>query len=258
MEKIADLCHKYNVLCVSDEVYEWIVYDNNEHVRIGSLPGMWERTITIGSAGKAFSVTGWRIGWLYGPANLIANMQLVHARNILASPTPLQEALAIVFEEELKLFGTPKSFFQLMSTELRAKRDFMLEELRAIGMRVVVPQAGYFIIADWTDLGRVFFSLFSVIFNFLKIQFLIFPLHSTASKIDLPNDPDEPQDCRFAKWMVKNVGILGIPPSSFLSERNKHAFKTSIRLCFFKKDKSLEKAAVALQNWGNKMRSMNK
>lgn len=155
MQKIADLCQKFNVLCVSDEVYEWIVYDDNEHIRIGSLPGMWQRTITIGSAGKAFSVTGWRIGWLYGPANLIANMQLVHTRSILACPTPLQEALAIIFERELKRFDTPTSFFKLMSNELLAKRDYMVEELRAIGMKVIIPQAGYFIIADWSDLGRI-------------------------------------------------------------------------------------------------------
>lgn len=62
LTKIADLCKKHNVLCLSDEVYEWMVYDWNEHIRICTLPGMWERTITIGSAGKTFSVTGWKIG----------------------------------------------------------------------------------------------------------------------------------------------------------------------------------------------------
>lgn len=99
--KIADLCKKHNVLCVSDEVYEWMVYDGNEHVRMGkyseplalsprktltnkwnlfpiaTLPGMWERTLTCGSAGKTFSVTGWKTGWAYGPANLMTNLQMV-------------------------------------------------------------------------------------------------------------------------------------------------------------------------------------
>lgn len=59
-------------------MYEWTIYDKNEHVRICSLPGMWNRTITVGSAGKTFSVTGWRTGWAYGPAKLLGNMQLVH------------------------------------------------------------------------------------------------------------------------------------------------------------------------------------
>lgn len=90
MTKIANLCIKYNVLCVTDEVYEWMVFDDNEHVRICSLPGMWERTITIGSAGKALAVTGWKTGWAYGPANLIAHLQIVHQNCVGVNVTPLQ------------------------------------------------------------------------------------------------------------------------------------------------------------------------
>lgn len=78
------------MICVSDEVYEWIDYGETELVRICSLPGMWERTITIGSAGKTFSVTGWRTGWAYGSAALIKNMILVHTNVVYACPTPLQ------------------------------------------------------------------------------------------------------------------------------------------------------------------------
>lgn len=78
------------MICVSDEVYEWVDYGETELVRICSLPGMWERTITIGSAGKTFSVTGWRTGWAYGSAALIKNMILVHTNVVYACPTPLQ------------------------------------------------------------------------------------------------------------------------------------------------------------------------
>lgn len=78
------------MLCISDEVYEWIVYDTNEHIRICTLPGMEERTITIGSVGKTFSVTGWKIGWAYGPANLINNLQIVHQNCVYTCPTPIQ------------------------------------------------------------------------------------------------------------------------------------------------------------------------
>lgn len=90
LTKIAELCQKYNVLCVSDEVYEWMIYDDNEHIRICTLPGMWERTITIGSAGKTFSVTGWKTGWAYGPANLMINLQMVHQNCVYTCPTPIQ------------------------------------------------------------------------------------------------------------------------------------------------------------------------
>lgn len=155
LQKIANLCHEFDVLCLSDEVYEWVVYDDNEHVRICSLPGMWERTITVGSAGKTFSLTGWRIGWSYGPAALITNMNLVHAQVAYTCPTQLQEALGIIFEREIERLGTPESFFNILTTQLVEKRDYMLKELKALGMQVVIPQGGFFIIADWSNLGKI-------------------------------------------------------------------------------------------------------
>ena len=79
---------------------------------------------------------------------------MIHTNCVYACPTPLQEALGIIFEREIERLDTPKSFFKLMSAELAKKRDYMVNELRAIGMEVVIPQAGYFMIADWTDLGE--------------------------------------------------------------------------------------------------------
>lgn len=110
LEMIANLCKKFDVLCVSDEVYEHMVFEPYEHIRIckflkkcwvlqsdsnyslisGTLPGMWERTITIGSAGKTFSVTGWKLGWAYGPQNLIKNLQIVHQNCVYTCATPIQ------------------------------------------------------------------------------------------------------------------------------------------------------------------------
>ena len=79
MEHIASLCQKHNTICISDEVYEWIVYDKNKkHIRIATLPNMWERTLTIGSAGKTFSSTGLKTGWTIGPKHLIRCCQVVH------------------------------------------------------------------------------------------------------------------------------------------------------------------------------------
>jgi len=79
LEHIANLCQKYNVICISDEVYEWITYDKyKKHIRIATLPNMWQRTLTIGSAGKTFSSTGLKLGWTIGPKNLIRSCQIVH------------------------------------------------------------------------------------------------------------------------------------------------------------------------------------
>lgn len=94
LEQLADLCRKHNILVISDEVYEQMYYSPNEHLSIAKLPGMWERTITVGSAGKTFSVTGWKIGWALGPKELIRYVQLIHQNAIYTVATPLQEAIA--------------------------------------------------------------------------------------------------------------------------------------------------------------------
>ena len=98
LEALAEICIRRDILCISDEVYEHLVYAPQEHLRIGSLPGMWERTITIGSAGKTWSATGWKIGWSYGPADLIRAMHVVWQNSIYTAATPLQEACARAFQ----------------------------------------------------------------------------------------------------------------------------------------------------------------
>lgn len=94
LEQLAELCRKHNILVLADEVYEQMYYWPNEHLSIAKLPGMWERTITVGSAGKTFSVTGWKIGWALGPKELIRYVQLIHQTAIYTVATPLQEAIA--------------------------------------------------------------------------------------------------------------------------------------------------------------------
>lgn len=222
LEVIADLCKKWNVLCVSDEVYEWLVFDGAEHVRICTLPGMWDRTITIGSAGKTFSVTGWKIGWTYGPQQLIRNLQMVHQNCVYTCPTPMQEGVARSFEVELARLGQPESYFLSLPRELQPKRDFMAKFLSDAGMRPTIPEGGYFMVADWTPL---------------------------AAKLNLESEPDKYRDYKFTKWMTKNMGLQGIPPSAFYSEPNKHLGEDFVRYCFIKKQENLDKAAELLKNW---------
>lgn len=222
LERIAELCRKWNVLCVSDEVYEWLVFDGVEHVRICTLPGMWDRTITIGSAGKTFSVTGWKIGWAYGPQELIRNLQMVHQNSVYTCPTPLQEGVARSFELELERLGKPENYFLSLPRELQPKRDFMAKFLKEAGMRPTIPEGGYFMIADWTPL---------------------------ADKINLNSETDKYRDYKFTKWMTKNMGLQGIPPSAFYSEPNKHFGENFVRYCFIKKQENLDKAAELLKSW---------
>ncbi|XP_026463423.1 kynurenine--oxoglutarate transaminase 3-like isoform X1 [Ctenocephalides felis] len=222
LEFIAELCKKWNVLCISDEVYEWMVFKPHKHIRIATLPDMWDRTITIGSAGKTFSATGWKLGWAYGPSDLLENLRVVHQNCVYTCSTPLQEALARGFETELARFDSDECFFKSLAVELEGKRDFVCKFLEDAGMKPVKPDGGYFIVADWSALG---------------------------SKINLDSETDPQRDYRFTKWMTKNVGLQGIPPTAFYSKEHKHLGEDYVRYCFIKKDENLKKAAEILQNW---------
>ncbi|XP_073213235.1 kynurenine--oxoglutarate transaminase 3 isoform X2 [Lepidochelys kempii] len=123
LQVIADLCIKHDTLCFSDEVYEWLVYKGNKHIKIATLPGMWERTITIGSAGKTYSVTGWK------------------------------EALAQALWIDFKRMDDPDCYFYSLSRELEGKRNRMAELLQEVGLKPVIPDGGYFMIVDVSALN---------------------------------------------------------------------------------------------------------
>lgn len=114
---------------------------------------MWERTITIGSAGKTFSMTGWKLGWAYGPANIMRNLAVVHQTAIYACATAVQEAVARGFEREFNLLDTPDCYFQNLSDELKPKMEYLWEILQTNGFKPIIPEGGYFMVADWSKLG---------------------------------------------------------------------------------------------------------
>merc|ERR550534_2386676 len=218
---IADLCNKHDVLCISDEVYEWLMYPGQQHIRIASLPGMWDRTITIGSAGKSFSVTGWKLGWSIGPKHIIKNLGTVWQNACFNAPTPTQEAVARAFAHEISVFGKEESYFQELPAELLAKRDRLADILRETGFTPIIPNGGYFMIAD-------------------------------ASNIDVDlssEDPSTPWDYQFVKWMTANKKVATIPSSAFYSDAHKHLAGKNIRFCFAKEDATIEKMAAIFKEW---------
>ncbi|CAH0600784.1 unnamed protein product [Chrysodeixis includens] len=225
LEMIADLCKKFNVLCVSDEVYEWMVYAPKKHIRIATLPDMWDRTITIGSAGKTFSVTGWKTGWAYGPEALMRNLQVVHQNCVYTCSTPIQEAIARSLEFEISRRDSPDCYLTALARELLPKRDFLVKSLTENGFLPYVPEGGYFIVADWTKLG---------------------------GKIDLSKESDRHADYRFTKKFAKEAGVLTIPPSAFYSEQNKCLGENFARFCFIKKDENLALADKLMKEWNAK------
>jgi N-succinyldiaminopimelate aminotransferase len=139
LQQIADLAHRHDLIVVSDEVYEHLVFDGRTHTPIATLPGMRERTVTISSAGKTFSVTGWKIGWLCAPPQLVAAVRTVKQFLTYVSGAPFQPAVAKVLDDAEKLAPT---------ADLQAQRDLLCAGLQDLGYDVVVPQATYFATVD--------------------------------------------------------------------------------------------------------------
>ncbi|CAI5440001.1 unnamed protein product [Caenorhabditis angaria] len=154
LEKLAKIVKKHNLLVIADEVYEFHVYEKEEMIRFASLPEMWQRTISIGSAGKAFSATGWKLGWVIGPKNLLAPLKQLHQNCIHVCATPLQKAVADAFEKDWpNFYSNPQQSFLAtgLSGELKKKRDSLAKSLEAANFKPILPQAGYFMLADFSE-----------------------------------------------------------------------------------------------------------
>ncbi len=143
---IADVAIRHDLLVLSDEAYEHLWFDDNRHIPIATLPGMWERTVTVGSGGKSFSFTGWKVGWGTGPQPLIAAVRVVRQHLSYVSSGPFQWAMAAGLQ-------LPDSYFDDFRRGLAAQRDLLSLGLRDLGMRVLTTQGTYFISADVTALG---------------------------------------------------------------------------------------------------------
>ncbi|MAT05088.1 MAG: aminotransferase [Acidimicrobiaceae bacterium] len=138
---IAGVAQEHDLLVVTDEVYEHLVFTGAEHVPIATLPGMAERTLTISSGGKTFNTTGWKIGWMTGPAPMVSAAKTAKQFLTYVNGAPFQPAIAA----GLRL---PDSFFDGLAADLEAKRDRLIPGLEAAGFDVFVPEATYFTTVD--------------------------------------------------------------------------------------------------------------
>ncbi len=215
LEKIAALVQKHNVLVLSDEVYEWMVYpDPNrtvEHTRIATLPGMWERTITLGSAGKTFSVTGWKIGWAIASQPIAQAIFAGHQWIPFAVSTPMQEAVAVALEQVAE-----RNYFQWLSQMYQQKRDRLLSVLSSVGLQPTCPDGSYFIIVQ-------------------------------TGHLDVPLEPGYRRDFSVCRWFTREVGVAAIPPSPFYSAPHQYLTDNLARFCFCKTDEMLDEAARRLR-----------
>jgi N-succinyldiaminopimelate aminotransferase len=148
LDLVCELAREHDAWVVTDEVYEHLVFDGAAHVPVATLPGMRERTLTISSAGKTFSTTGWKVGWVSGPAEAVAAVRAVKQFLTYVGSGPFQPAVAAGL-------GLPDGVYAGLATSLSGKRDRLVAGLRQAGMEVSVPAGTYFVIADAAPLGAV-------------------------------------------------------------------------------------------------------
>jgi len=148
LDLICSLAREYDAWVVTDEVYEHLVFGDATHVPVATLPGMRERTLTISSAGKTFSATGWKVGWVSGPAEAVAAVRAVKQFLTFVGSGPFQPAVALAL-------GMGDDVYAAFAASLQAKRDLLVAGLRDAGLSVSVPAGTYFVVADAAPLGAV-------------------------------------------------------------------------------------------------------
>ena len=186
MEEIAELAKRYDAFVITDEVYEYIIYDGNRHISMAALPGMYERTITCSSLSKTYSMTGWRLGYLIGPERVIEAAKKVHDFLTVGAAAPLQEAAVAGL-------NFPESYYEELLKTYTKKRNVFLEGLDRIGLKHNVPQGTYFVLIDIQEF------------------------------LDLPQFEGY-TDLEFCEWMIQNIGAA-VPGSSFFKEEVNHLIR---------------------------------
>jgi aminotransferase len=146
LELIRDLCVEFDVLAITDEIYEHILYNGTKHISMASLEGMEERTVTINGMSKTYSVTGWRVGWTIAPPRITDAIRKVHDFLTVGAPAPLQEAGA-------SALSLPESYYAKLAEGYRKRRDRLLPALEEAGFRCFLPRGAYYVMTDISGFG---------------------------------------------------------------------------------------------------------
>ncbi|KAL9112088.1 MAG: hypothetical protein Q9187_007827, partial [Circinaria calcarea] len=199
LQMIGDLCVKNNIIIVSDEVYDRLYYV--PFTRIATLsPEIARLTLTVGSAGKNFYATGWRVGWLIGPEHLIKYVAAAHTRICFSSVSPLQEAAAVGFEQADEV-----GFWEESKKEMKGKMTRFNEVFDELGLPYSEPEGGYFVLVN-------------------------------MSKVQLPKDykfpphvASRPRDFKLSWFLIMELGVAAIPPTEFYTDENAHLAENYLR-----------------------------
>jgi N-succinyldiaminopimelate aminotransferase len=157
VELIAKLCVEYDAFCLSDEVYDSFIFDKKKtggHLRMCDAPGMRNRTLTVGTASKLFSLTGWRVGWLLGPEDLIAASRAVHSFASYCAPTPLQEGVRAALIKATSNGGATENEDELNTLFLENASKLANALEKSFGVKSSIPEGGYFLVCDVSSTGK--------------------------------------------------------------------------------------------------------
>lgn len=191
MEEIAELCMKWDCYAVTDEIYEHIIYDGAEHVSIASIPGMQDRSITINSVSKSYSVTGWRVGWAIASKAITQRIRKVHDFLTVGAPTPLQHA-------SVEALGFGEEYYEKLRSHYSEARSFLYGLLVEYGFRPYMPGGAYYIITDVSDLMKSF---------------------------------GVEDDFAFSRKLIEMTGVATVPGSSFYSNPGEGSDKIRFCFC---------------------------
>jgi aminotransferase len=232
LEAIAALCCEFDVIAVTDEIYDRILFDGHAHVSIGGLDGMAARTVTISGLGKTYAVTGWRVGWAIAAAPLTAEIRKVHDYVTVCAPTPFQAAGIVAL-------GLSEAYYAKMCAQYARRRAILLEALDAASLPYRAPEGAYYVMADF-------------------------------GAIDWPAErfsrPAWTPDRAFAEYIAREVGVAVVPGSSFYTRPSEGTSEpdaslaprsdlsawsgpgtTRVRINFGKREQTLHEAAKRLR-----------
>jgi aspartate/methionine/tyrosine aminotransferase len=209
LEFIRDLCVRWNAYCITDEIYEHILYDGAEHISMAAIDGMRDHTIVINGLSKTYSVTGWRVGWVLAPQGATQPIRKVHDFLTVGAAAPLQQAGSIALQ-------FAQSYYDRLAASYTAKRERILKILTAAGFTVFKPRGAYYVM---TDISRF----------------------ADPDPVQFPADT---KDVRFAKYMVEKIGVAVVPGSSFYNDPRDGA--SQVRFTFCKKEETLAAAEARL------------
>ena len=210
LEFIRDLCVRWNSYCITDEIYEHILYDGTQHISMAHVEGMRERTIVINGMSKTYSVTGWRVGWAIAPPEPTQAIRKVHDFLTVGAAAPLQQAGAIALH-------SPQSYYEGLAATYLKKRERLLKILTDSGFIVFKPRGAYYIM---TDISR---------FHFPEKD---------------PRFASPTRDVAFAKYLVQEIGVACVPGSSFYNDPRDGA--SQVRFTFCKREETLAAAQQRL------------